>query len=72
MRRIVLILFSSLVFVLASISVTLAQTQDTNFNRFEDRLRELREDSQRKLEELKEKKQEVKNQRQDLKEKIAT
>jgi len=72
MRRIVLILFSSLVFVLASISVTLAQTQDTNFNRFEDRLRELREDRQRKLEEFKEKKQEVKNQRQDLKEKIAT
>ena len=41
-------------------------------NRFEDRLRELREDRQRKLEEFKEKKQEVKNQRQDLKEKIAT
>jgi len=72
MRRVILILFSSLVLVLASTSVIFAQTPNTNFNRFEDRLRELREDRQRKLESLQEKQQELKGKRQDLKEKIAT
>ena len=67
-----MILCSSLVLVLASISVTFAQTQNTNFDRFEDRLKELRVDRQRKLEELKEKQQELLQKRQDLKEKIST
>lgn len=67
-----MILCSSLVLVLASISATFAQTQNTNFNRFEDRLKELREDRQRKLESLQEKQQELLQKRQDLKEKIAT
>ena len=67
-----MILCSSLVLVLASISVTFAQTPNANFNRFEDRLRELSEDRQKKLERLQEKQQELKGKRQDLKEKIAT